>query len=462
MDMLQLQRIGKPNAPPRRPRSVATNNRRSRSVSSESHRRNNDRHRSSNNRRQAERRQTAERAKSEMMNQHKMFHELHRVFGSGTKKRDVNRSRVGAVNEGERNAWIYLVVSQCVVLATVARFVQNTAALVLCILQFILSLFATAYLLRVEHGYSKSDVRSQNMMSLRITLLSIVLQSAINSILLGRSNDFAVTGLSIANNNMLVGCWVSFYLISYLFGSAVASVLHESRFKSGSNLQLIHQFCRRMTLMWTMHLLSQICVLSSSISIQVSSICGGLLGTTASCQGVTASLILSVFNIPVCIICLLNIFSFVKISDAGLVKVYGLAACISLFFQAITTGLLTSVGGLASNPGNLYISTWINTLISLIIVLRCMDGYWSLTSMSSSDRLTSDDLETAEESSVAFQPAQPRAASLRLPSVRSSNTSSTEISQDKPREILLEPPPLSLPAPSTYAEPSRELVLMNE
>ena len=474
MDMLQRQRGRGPNPSLKRPRTTSIDRRRSRSTSSESHGRN-DRHRKSNDRRQSERRKTADRSKAEIIKQHMVLHELQRRFDSSINKMEFNSGRARVSSESEKNAWIYLVVSQCVVLASVATFSDDQSnllysfveqnvtmywtAMSLCIVQLILSLFGTAYLLRDGSGYNKNNVRSHNMMSLRITLLSVTLQGIINFILVGRTNDFAVTGLAIRNHNMFYGCWVSFFLISYLFGSAVASVLHEKKIESGSDLQLIHQFCRRMTLLWTMHLLSQICVLSSSASIQVSPICGGMLRTVASCQGVTASLILSVFNIPVCVVCLLNIFSVVKMSGLMIVKFYGLSASVSLLIQAITAGLLTSLGGLASNPGNLYVSTWINTLISLIITVRCMDGYRSVISPST-DHLKLDGGDTMEKT-IAFPSARPQTAIIRVSSARSSKTSSTAVSEDE--EAKTEPPPiLALPAPPAYPEPTRKLVPMRE
>ena len=470
-DMLQRERGRQANPPSRRSRSRSRSigSRRPCSASSESRsRRSSSRDARSSSRRQSKREQTADRSKADMMNQHKMLHELQRLMPSRSKKMEMNRGRVGLRNEGERNAWIYLVVTQCVVLASVATYEQNaTAALTFCIMQLLLSLFRAVYLLRTEHGYNAGNERSQNMMSLRITLLSLTLQSIINPILLGRTNDLAVTGLVIWDHNMFYGCWVSFCLISYLFASAVAAVLHgsssEKGFKSGSNLQRRHQFCKLMSMLWTMHLLFQICVLASSISIQASQICGGMLGTTASCQEVTTTLILSVFNIPLCAACLLNISSFVELSDLMLVRVYGVSASVSLLIQAITTGLITSVGGLASNSGNLYVSTWINTLIGLTIVLRCMDGYWWVIS-SSSEPLKLDDHEASEEQ------ARPQSALVRVPSVRSNKTASTGSSRENElikNSGLIEAssgPPrfLALQAPPAYSEPTTELVIMRE
>jgi hypothetical protein len=187
-----------------------------------------------------------------------------------------------------------------------------------------------------------------------------------------------------------------------------------------------------------------------------------MLGTTASCPEVTAALILSGFNIPGCGICVVDISSFVELSDVVLVRVYGVSASVSLLIQAITTGLLTSVGGLASNSGNLYVSIWINTLISLTIVLRCMDGYWSVIS-SSSEHLKLDDHEASE------QQAHPQSGLVRVPSMRSSKTSNTETSQENEVqnfgliEASSEPPRfLALWAPPAYSEPTRELVVMRE
>jgi hypothetical protein len=182
-----------------------------------------------------------------------------------------------------------------------------------------------------------------------------------------------------------------------------------------------------------------------------------MLGSATSCQGVTAALILSVFNIPVCGICLLDIFSLVELSDVMLVRVYGVSASVSLLIQAVTTGLLTSVGGLASNPGNLYISTWINTVISLTIVLRCMDGYRSVN-LPPYEHLHLGNHDAMGES-MARQQARPQAALVRMPSMRSSKTSSTDSSQENEVKYLEPNPFLTLPAPPAYSEPTRELVI---
>ena len=340
-------------------------------------------------------------------------------------------------------------ISTCVILASIvtssdaysvhlvySHVEQNQSmywtSLSLCIIQLVLSLANTAYMLldkRNNAGHRSNGRR--NVLALVTILVALILQSLMNSILLGSNNYFAMAGLSVMINNMFYGCWISFGLLSFLFGSAIASfhakgVVGQGAGRSQSSIT---------TVLWTMHLLFTLCVLSSTISIRSNPLCHGMLETTSACQNVSAAFILSIFNIPICMACLLNVFSFLRVKDAVLVKMHGASASLSLVIQTTTTGLVTTPGGLASNPGNLFFSTWANTLLSLIILLQCIEDYRLAISSPEGLELTGDRSLTKANAylSSTFQPIQ------RAQSTRTSETPSTDVSDDRGLEPSIEP-----------------------
>ena len=436
-------------------------------------------------------RRNADQSKHEIMKQHEVLSELkRRIESSNDTTLDVNYygRRGGGHDNGGTNVWIYLVISTCVILASIVtssdaysthllyRHVEQNQSmywmsLSLCIIQLVLSLANAAYMIFGKRKNSvQRDNRRQNVITLVTILVAVILQSLINFILLSSNNYFAVVGLSVMINNMFYGCWISFGLLSVLFGNAIASYFYNQGIhdkgveKQGTGRT---QFLGRMAMLWTMHLLFTICVLSSTISIRSSPICRGMLKTTSSCENVSAAFILSIFNIPICMACLFNVFSFLRVKDAVLVTMHGASAGVSLVIQATTTGLVTTSGGLASNPGNLFISTWTNTLLSLFILLQCIDDY--RLAISSPEGLEPADDRIFAKSDAYFSSVR---RPMRARSTRTNDTPSTDVSDEEVVEVLNiqlgAPPntdtrrqasPLALPAPppAPVAQPAPRL-----
>ncbi|KAL3771883.1 hypothetical protein ACHAWO_008669 [Cyclotella atomus] len=450
--------------PRRPPRSLSNERKRRRHRSSSSS------SRKSTDRRKLEK-HTADRSNQKLMDQYEVLCELQRRFDSsvdklGSRVDKMSSRRLATRRSNERNAWTYLVVSTCVILASMATTDdvsilpsaydgrQNKSlywtALSICIVQLMLCLYKSISLIRDQWSGNATGRRqpATAVVTLGTALLALTFQATINAILLGRSNHFALSGLSISNHNMFYGCWISFTLISYLLGNAVSSMLYKTtsslvkRFRSNSrNRERRLELGKVMTTLWTMHLLFQIGVLSTTLSVQVGPICGGMLRTTKSCRGVSTAVILGIFNLPICLVCIFNIFAFLRLTDATAVKLYGLCAALSVVIQAVTTSLLTTMGMLGSNPGNLFLSTWINTVISLVIGLKCIDGYWAVDIPLAKEVA---DEERVDSTVIAYPSKVGRSSVSIVRSRRSSRTietPSTDVSEDEDEFIVNKPLP---------------------
>ncbi|KAL3783828.1 hypothetical protein HJC23_005321 [Cyclotella cryptica] len=399
----------------------------------------------------------ADRSKCEMIDQKTILRELQRRYDVSIEK--IGRKRVGgsgnddSTNEG--GTWIFLLVSTSIVLASLVTSSSSASgvsvyssaqrnrtkyltSLSLCSIQLSLALFGTTFVLCDRFGKHRRSKRTPIHV---LTFLSLIIQSITNFLLLGRENYFAVTGLSILNYNMFYGSWVSFGLVSFLSGTVNAAVFRTDWLSfdtlADSNALIVHhrrQFGRQMTVLWTMQLLFQLCTFSSSVSVKISPICSGMLSTTSSCQGVSTALVLSVLNIILCLLCLFGgALSFWRRCNECIVRLYGVVGSLSLILQSVATGILTSEGGMGSNAGNLFITTWTSTVLSLIILIRCIDGYLSSPS-SQQDWLERSCVEETEKGSgvMAYPiknyptPIMPLPLSVH----RSIDTSSTEAPED--------------------------------